>query len=290
MEDMIVFNKNIILWCIIGLMCVSSHLYSASPIHAFEHNHLLLSKDEKETIDSTESEEVSIPDSVKDISRHNTYPNPDIDPEYVQPSEQTKALLQSCEFDITNPNLIRLLNETTINNSKLAIGFRANIYLGNWALNYESKETSVNWEYKKANVNKLDNRGGNETQQLKYIQNEEFTINGGLTTDVLAENDVKQLMISKAKDNTGLNLSFTSTVGKGSKYDTILKVPVSKVGYLEAYAPAANERGTVTFGEVYLQIKGSQKSLVIKNATQKSVAAWIPVQDKLSFKYILNQN
>lgn len=231
-----------------------------------------------------------IPDSVKDISRQNTYPNPDMDPEYVQPSPTTLELFKTANYEIENPNLIRLLNETTIQSSKLAIGFKANIYLGNWALNYESKETSVNWEYKQANMNKLDNRGGKETTELTYEQGEEYTALGGLTTQIYSEEDVKKLMIADAKKNTGLNLAFQSTIGKGTKQETIMRVPPKKIGYLQAFVPAASERGNIMYGEVYLNIQGSVKQLIIKNVTHKGVGAWIPVQDKLTFKYMLSDH
>jgi len=233
---------------------------------------------------------LKIPDSVKDISRQNTYPNPDMDPEYVQPSASTLELFKTTEYEIENPNLIRLLNETSIQTSKLAIGFKANIYLGNWALHYDSKETSVNWEYKEANSNKYDNRGGRETIELTYEQNDDFTAHGGLTTQVMAEDEVKKLMIADAKGKTGLNLAFESTIGKGTKLDTIMRVPPKKIGYLNAFIPAASERGNVLYGEVYLHIKGNEKKLVIKNVTQKGVGAWIPVQDKLTFKYFLTDH
>jgi hypothetical protein len=235
------------------------------------------------------SDQITIPDFVKDISRQNTYPNPDMDPEYVQPSAATSELLDTCNYTVENPNLIRLLNESTIKNSKFAFGFRAKIYLGNWALNYESKETSVNWEYKEANINKLDNRAGKEKEELTYEQKEDFIVSGGLTTEVLSEDDLKKLMIAEAKSKTDLNLAFKSTIGKATKQNTIMNVPPKKMGYLHAYVPAASERGIVMYGEVYLDIKGSEKKLIIKNVTHKGVGAWIPVQDKLSFKYILSE-
>jgi hypothetical protein len=230
---------------------------------------------------------VKIPETVKDISRQNTYPNPDMDPEYVQPSASTLELFKTTNYQIENPNLIRMLNETTINPSGLSFGFRANIYLGNWALNYESKETSVNWEYKEANVNKFDNRGGNTTSELTYEQKEEFTAYGGLTTPVIAEDEVKKLMIADAKAKTGLNLAFHSTIGRGTKQETIMRVPPNKMGFLHAFVPAASERGNVMYGQVYLNLKGTEKKLVIKNVTYKGVGAWIPVQDKITFKYVL---
>jgi hypothetical protein len=235
------------------------------------------------------AEQIKIPDFVKDISRMNTYPNPDMDPEYVQPSSATSELLDTCDYQVENPNLIRLLNESTIKSSKLAFGVHSKIYLGNWALNYESKETSINWEYKEANINKLDNRGGKAKEELTYEQNEDFIVSGGLTTEVLSEDDLKKLMIAEAKSKTDLNLAFKSTIGKATKQNTIMNVPPKKMGYLHAYVPAASERGIVMYGEVYLDIKGSDKKLIIKNVTHKGVGAWIPVQDKLSFKYILSE-
>jgi uncharacterized cupredoxin-like copper-binding protein len=236
---------------------------------------------------SLAASEIKTPESVKDISRLNTYPNPDEDPEYVEPSKNTTELIKTAHYTIENPNLIRMLNETSIQGGKLAFGFKANIYLGNWPLAYESKETSVNWEYILANKNKLDNRGGEVAAEMTYQQLEEFTAHGGLTTQVLEEADVRKLMISSAKEKAGLNISFVSKVGKGTKHDTIMKVPVKKVGYLQAFVPAVNEKGIVTYGEVYLQIKGGKKKLVVKNVTQKGVGAWIPVQDMLTFRYLL---
>ncbi|MYL61695.1 hypothetical protein GLW20_29810, partial [Virgibacillus halodenitrificans] len=64
-------------------------------------------------------------------------------------------------------------------------------------------------------------------------------------------------------------------------------VPVKKLGKLESFAPAVNEKGQVTFGEVYLELKGSKKALVIKNVTKQGIGAWIPIQDHVSFSYSL---
>ncbi|MDR4174474.1 YfkD family protein, partial [Bacillus nitratireducens] len=61
---------------------------------------------------------------------------------------------------------IRMFNETTISNAPLAVGYRAKIYLGQWALNYESIDTSINWEYKQVNRNVYDNRGGDRLYPL----------------------------------------------------------------------------------------------------------------------------
>ncbi len=58
-----------------------------------------------------------------------------------------------------------MLNETTIKPSPIAIGYRGMVFLGRWALNYDSKETSTNWEYQKINKNELNNQGSDESQK-----------------------------------------------------------------------------------------------------------------------------
>lgn len=66
----------------------------------------------------------------------------------LQPSKLAKELLDTSEINIENPHLIKMLNETTVSGSPLAIGYRAKIFLGKWALGYQSNETVANWEYK----------------------------------------------------------------------------------------------------------------------------------------------
>lgn len=228
-----------------------------------------------------------LPDHVKNISRQNTYPNADTIPERVQPSATTSVLLNTTDYTIENPNLIRLLNETTIKNSIFSFGNKASIYLGNWALSYQSKETTPHWEYVLANRNQLDNRKGIATQELVYKQNQQFTAKGGLTTPTANEEDVMSLMMVKAQEKSGFNLSYQTTIGQGTTTNTIMKVPAKKVGYLLAYIPAVHEKGTVIYGEVYLVIKGRKISLDIRNVTNSGVSAWIPIQDYLSFQYQL---
>lgn len=232
--------------------------------------------------------EFQIPETVKNVSRQNTYPNADTIPERVQPSQMTQELFETTDFAIENPNLIRMLNESSIKNSFLSIGVRSTIFLGNWALSYQSKETTPNWEFAVANTNMFDNRKGNQAKEITYRQNNQFTAVGGLTTPTQSEEDVKKLMMLKAQEKSGLNLSFQTTIGKETTSNTIMKIPLNKVGYLQAYVPAINEKGTVIYGEVYFQMRGSKSKLVIKNVTNTGVSAWIPIQDYLSFKYNLS--
>ena len=43
---------------------------------------------------------------------------------------------------------------------------------------------------------------------------------------------------------------------------SVCNISPSQLGYLYAYTPAVNEKGKVTFGEVYLVLKGNQKGLL----------------------------
>jgi len=199
-------------------------------------------------------------------------------------------LINSSGIEIENPELIRILNETTISTTPLAIGYRANIYLGQWPLKYDSSETSPNWEYQKINTNFYDNRGGNSPIRINYKQEAQKIINGGLTAEIQNAEEVKKMMLIEAAQKTKLPLSFKTIIGAGTKKDNAYNVPAKKLGYLLAYAPAVNEKGKVTYGEVYLVLKGSKKSIVIKNVTHQGIGAWIPVQDHVSYGFIVSDH
>lgn len=234
-----------------------------------------------------EEAKAKIPSSVLDISQDNTYPNPTQDLPYLQPSKLAQELIGSADVPIENPNLIRLLNESAIQTTPLALGYRATIYLGQWPLSYESSETSTNWEYEKINTNYYDNRGGKSPYKIHYKQEMQKIVKGGLTAEIQDADDVKKMMLIKAARKTKLPLSFTTIIGGGTKKDQIYNVPPKKLGYLYSYAPAVNEKGKVTYGEVYLVLKGSKKLIVVKNVTHQGIGAWIPVQDHASFGFIV---
>lgn len=227
-----------------------------------------------------------IPDSVLNITKENTYTNPTQDLPYLQPSDLAKELLESSDVKIENPDLIRILNESTINDSKLALGFRASIYLGEWPLSYNSAGTEVNWEYQKVNTNYIDNRGGRAPQKLTYKQEQQKKVTGGLTAKIPNSEAVKKMMMIKAAEYTNLPLSFETVIGQGTRKSNTYNIAPKQVGYLHSYVPAANEKGKVTYGEVYLMFKGGKRKLEVKNVTQQGVGAWIPVQDHLSFTFM----
>ncbi|MFC0301290.1 YfkD family protein [Virgibacillus soli] len=236
----------------------------------------------------TKKTDISIPEHVISISKENTYPNASEDQEEVEPSALTKELLQELDISVKNPDLIKMLNETTIKPSPIAIGYRGMVYLGRWPLHYKSLETTPNWEYQQINTNELNNLGGEATQKLSYNQDEQKEVKGALTSKINQSDQVKKMMLLEAKAKTKLPLSYHTVIGKGTKKTNYYNVPIKKFGYLHSYAPAINERGQVTFGEVYLQLKGSKKEIVIKNVTKQGIGAWIPIQDHLSFTFRLN--
>ncbi|MGP4079808.1 YfkD family protein [Pseudalkalibacillus sp. R45] len=231
------------------------------------------------------SERVSIPNSTVSISKENTYPNATQDLPDLQPSQLTEEMFSTTDIKIENPELIRLFNESSISPSKAAIGYRAKIYLGQWPLNYESAETNVNWEFQKVNVNQLNNHGGKAVSQLRFNQEHEQKVSGGLTAKIESSEDVQKMMMIDASKKTGLPLSFTTIIGRGTKKDNVYNIPPKKVGYLYGYVPAVNEKGRVTYGEVFINLKGSKKSIEVKNVTHQGIGAWIPVQDYISLRF-----
>jgi hypothetical protein len=227
-----------------------------------------------------------IPASVMNITKENTYPNSTQDLPLLQPSELTQELLDTSKVKIENPDLIRMLNETSVNSTPFAIGYRAIIYLGQWPLNYESTETAPNWEYQRINTNYFDNRGGKMPYQFHYVQEAQKIVRGGLTAKIQNAEEVKKMMLLKAMQKTNLPLAFETVIGGGTKKNQIYNIPPKRLGYLYGYAPAVNEKGKVTYGEVYLMLKGNKKMIVVKNVTSQGIGAWIPVQDHVSFGFV----
>lgn len=234
---------------------------------------------------SKEEEEFALPNYVLSISKENTYPNETEDEAVVEPSFFTEAMLESSDMAIENPDLIKLLNESNIRPTPFSIGYRGEIYLGRWPLSYESKETTINWQYHKMNEQELNNHGSDSTQSFFYEQQEEREINGALTSKIASPSDVRRMMLLKAQSKTKLPLAYTTMIGKGTKKDHPYKVPAGKHGLLTVYAPAVNEKGQVIFGEVYIELRGSKKQLMIKNVTKQGIGAWIPIQDYAAFSF-----
>ena len=235
------------------------------------------------------SKKLKIPPTVLNIAKENTYPNPSQDLPLLQPSELSQQLIASSDVKIENPELIHMLNESSISKAPFAFGYRATIYLGHWALNYHSSETAPNWEYQKINTNYYDNRSGKSAYSIHYVQEAQKIVRGGLTAKIPKAEDVQKMMLLKAAEKTNLPLAFETVVGGGTKKDQVYNVPSKRLGYLFGYASAVNEKGKVTYGEVYLNLKGSKRTITIKNITSQGIGAWIPIQDHLSFSFTASQ-
>lgn len=226
-----------------------------------------------------------MPASVKNIARENTFLNEEEELSELQPSELTKELLSTSQTKITNPLLVRMLNESTIKKSPFAFGTRMSVFLGEWPLAYHSKETSANWEYQKVNTNFYDNRGGKKNYQIHYVQEAHKVVKGGLSAKLPKTEEVQQMILKEAIDKTGWPLAYTTAVGAGTKQNEVYNVPPGTAGYLYGFAPAVHERGAITYGEVYLVVSGWKRAVVVKNVSSKPVSAWIPVKNHISFSY-----
>src|SRR5690625_7896660 len=104
------------------------------------------------------------------ITKTNTFPNTPEDLEVIEPSQGTKELLEDVDIAIENPELIKLINESVIRPSPLAIGYRANVFLGRCPLHYKYESTSINWDYQQVNMNEINNVGMEEVQEIRYFQ------------------------------------------------------------------------------------------------------------------------
>ncbi|MBM7650227.1 hypothetical protein JOC78_003212 [Bacillus ectoiniformans] len=228
---------------------------------------------------------MQMPNSVREIAKENTFLNTDQELPSLEPSELTKELMMTSKSKIENLNLIRMLNETSVNKSPFAVGMRASIFLGEWPLAYHSEETIPNWEYQKINTNFYDNRAGTAPYQIHYVQEAQKTIKGGLSTKVSDHEEVQNMILKKAMDKTGWPLSFSTVVGANTKQNQVYNIAPQTAGYLYAYAPAVHEKGRMTYGEVYLVLNGWQRSIVIKNITSHKISAWIPLKNHLAFGF-----
>ena len=234
----------------------------------------------------TEEDEFKVPSHVLNIAKENTGRNEVSEHESVEPSEATKELLESAAIPIENDALVQLLNETTIKPSPIGIGYRGEIFLGRWPLHYESTDTTVNWEYQPINRNQLKN-SSDVQQEMNYIQQENREVKGMLTAKIANSDIVRNMMLKKAEEKTNLPLSYHAEIGRNTKMPNAYPVPPNKTGVLDAFAPAVHEKGKVTFGEVFIELKGTKKKIVIKNVTKQEVGAWIPIQDHVSYSFKL---
>ncbi|KYG27003.1 YfkD famly protein [Alkalihalobacillus trypoxylicola] len=247
----------------------------------------VLAANEEKPNDNQDTKVFEVPNSVLNIAKDNTFTNPTQELPYLQPSELAQKLIETSEkVSIENPDLVKILNESAIQYPKLAIGFRASVYLGEWPLSYVSESTEVNWEYQKVNTNYFDNRGGTAVQKLTYNQEQQKKISGGLTAKIPNSEAVQKMMMIKAAEVTKLPLAFDTVIGQGTKKAQTYNISPKQVGYLYSFVPAVHEAGKVTYGEVYLTFKGGKSKLEVRNVTQQGIGAWIPIQDHLSFTFM----
>ncbi|BAM46741.1 YfkD family protein [Amphibacillus xylanus] len=217
-----------------------------------------------------------IPSHVQSIEKENTANQKQRELLEVEPNEQTAKLLEKTEVKITNPHLIEQLNATEVNQSVFAFGYSSEVYLGRWPLSYQSVESSVNWAYQKINDNFIGDH------PLTYVQSEERHVSGGLQSKLANSDQVQNMILQDAQERIKWPIDYESTFG----INTTKQLPMTndaRAEQLEAYAAAVKEIGKVTYGEVYLKMKGRKQELKIKNIVEEEVIAWLPIQDHLAF-------
>lgn len=237
-----------------------------------------------------QQKENAIPDNVISIEKENTKQISDNNEETTEPNKEVKELLKTSDIKIENPALIQLLNETSIKPTPFSFGYRADVFLGNWPLHYKMKEQKTEWQFQQINTNEYNNQNGEKKQTLYYHQLEESRIVGALTSKVKGTNQLQQMILAKVKEKEKLPVSFAATVGKDTRLSQTYDVPVGKRGTLKAYMPAVKATGEATYGEVYIQLKGTKKQIVIKNVTKQEVNAFLPVSNHLYFQYSQTDN
>ncbi|MDX8046900.1 YfkD family protein [Gracilibacillus sp. S3-1-1] len=222
------------------------------------------------------------------IEKENTYNQMTEEDTTVDPSPLVDELLENINMEIDNPLLIQSLNESTINPSPIAFGYRANVYLGHWPLSYQSESSDIHWDFQNVNKNEVNNIAGEKNEELYYYQIEEKHVEGALTAQVTKTDQIKQMILQKARAQHDVPLTFKTVIGKETKLSKTYTVPPSKSGVLKANIPMVKDTGQVTFGEVYLELKGTKKGLVIKNVTKQEVGAYIPIANHLTFEFESN--
>lgn len=228
---------------------------------------------------------LTLPDSVLSIEKTNTYSNTAEDIEIVEPNSFTKDLLEKTDLNIGNPELIKILNESTIKTTPISFGYDANIYLGRWPLHYQSENTTIIRDYMHINSNELSNRGKSEVQQLTYNQEADKVVKGALMNKIDDQTIIKKMILRKLQEKADFPLTYETRVGVNTKLNHLYNVEAEKIGLLEAYVPAIQEKGKIVYGDIYIKSKGSHAHLEIKNVTKQEIGAWIPIENHISLTY-----
>src|SRR5690625_4849497 len=194
----------------------------------------LITLADKKTPENKE-EQLILPNNVLSITKSNTFPNPSEEMAFVEPSELTKKLLESIKEPIENPEIIKLLNETSIKTTPFTLGYQSDIYLGRWPLYYKSESSSIIWDYEHINMNELNNRSGNESQEIKYVQKKDRTVKGALMNKIDDPEMIKKLILQKTKSKAPFSVAFTTKVGANTKLNNVYNIGAKKIGILEAY-------------------------------------------------------
>src|SRR5699024_10584101 len=141
-----------------------------------------LAKEKKK--DDEQQDDFEVPSHVLSISKENTFPNSTEEQEIVEPSKTTKKLIEGADTEIQNPELIKMLNESSIKPSPIGFGYRGMVYLRRSPLHYKALETTVTGAYKTVNTNESKNVRVDDAKQMSYLREDEKAVTGPLTNKI----------------------------------------------------------------------------------------------------------
>ncbi|SEO65272.1 YfkD-like protein [Amphibacillus marinus] len=219
-----------------------------------------------------------LPAHVQSIEQENTRVQEHAQAVFGEAKSLTKTMLEKQAQQISNPFFIEQLNETQVNNSKFAFGYKSEVYLGRWPLHYESKETGINWSYQKVNENYVS------PERIKYFQTDEVKVNGGIQSKIPGSEQIQQMVLQNVMERLSIPVSFEASFGADTEKVLALNNNAGRET-LEAYAGAVKEVGQVTYGEVFLTMNGRKQDLTIKNVVDEEITVWLPIPNRLAFHF-----
>lgn len=191
-------------------------------------------------------------------------------------NEDVVRLLEGVDDAITNRELIHLLNESDFSAKRFSFRTDAVVFLGRWVLHYEPEKMSVVRMYDELDV--IEVAGGN----VDYRLMERKVVQGALQKKHILPDSVKQVVRDEIQEVTKMPADFTATFPQA----LLVKEPVADEGMYSMSVPAILTEGHVVYADVYLEMKGKERRLVLKNRLKEPTGAWLPVENHLVIEKI----
>lgn len=181
------------------------------------------------------------------------------------------ALFAELDIHVSNRELIHLLNESDFSVRRFSFRTDALVYLGRWVLHYEPEKLSLVRDFSELGVvfapeGKLD-----------YVVPSRHMVQGALKRKHLMADGVKQVIRDEVQRVTELPADFTVAF----KQNVSVDASVADEGEYSMFVPAVLTEGYVVYADVYLEMKGKERKLLLKNKLKEKAGAWLPVGNRL---------